>query len=96
MSNIKMICPQDNLSSQVIKLSAELTDEMAKRKLTCQCIKFIMQDNENQVQRHTLELEQPTSNVQELANLLVVLLKNYKGNQSPKYMCLQISKLRVA
>ena len=96
MSNIKMICPQDNLSSQVLKLSDELTAEMARRKLTCQCIKFIMQDSKNQVQRHTLELSQPTNNFSEFANLLVAILKKYKGNQSPKYMCLQISKLRIA
>ena len=96
MSNIKMICPQDSLSYQIIKLSDELTSEMAKRKLTCQCINFIMQDNQNQVQRHTLELAQPTSNFKEFANLLVAMLSKYKGNQSPKYMCLQISKLRLA
>lgn len=96
MSNIKMICPDSNLSSEVLKLSDELTREMSKLKMTCQCINFIMQDSKNQVQRHTLELAYPTNNFKELANLLAAVLKNYKGDQSPKYMCLQISKLRVA
>lgn len=96
MSNIKMICPDGSLLTQVLKLSDELTSEMAKRKITCQCINFIMQDNKNQVQSHRLELANPTNNFKELANLLAAVLKKYKGNQSPKYMCLQISKLRVA
>ena len=92
MSNLKLICPNSNFSVQVLKAADEISAELNKLKLNCQAISFIMQDSNYQIQRHTLELAEPTNNFTQCANLLIAVLKNYKGNKHPKCMCLQISK----
>lgn len=96
MSNLKQICPNSNFALQVQKAAGEISAELSKLNLNCQIINFIIQDSNYQIHRHTLELAEPTNNFTACANLLIAVLNNYKGNQHPKCMCLQISKFSVA